>query len=103
MRVVSRRKNFLPTLVLTIIFWGALGWLFYSFPPTNNLLFLAFYFLVFGTVFLTTALASANSKVGFFCAAFVVSVLLFRYHQIGNLLNLALLGGIFLALGFYFR
>jgi hypothetical protein len=98
-----QRKNFLPTLVLALVFWGSWGWLIYAFPPNNSELQIIFYFLLFGAVFLTTALIFASSKLGLFFASFIILALLFRYFQIGNLLNIFLLGGIFLALIFYFR
>jgi len=98
-----QRKNFLPTLVLATLFWGLWGWLVWSFPPTNNLLLITFYLLLFTTVFLTSALIFANSKFGFLTACFVVLVLIFRYFQIGNILNILLLAGIFISLGFYLK
>lgn len=97
-----RRKNFLPTLLLAILSWSLWGWFIYSFAPTSNFLLFTFYSLLFGAVFLTSALIFANSRLGSLTALFVVLVLLFRYLQLGNLLNLLLLVGIFLSLGFYF-
>lgn len=97
-----RRKNFFPTFVLAILFW--LGWIFVLFkiPPEPNLSFLAFFLFLFLAVFLASALLFANSKQGFVAASFVIFVLLFRYYQIGNLLNLFLLLTIFIALEFFF-
>lgn len=100
---LKRRKNFLPTLVIALSFWGAWFWLIFSFPPSSNLLLTTFYLLLFAAIFLTSALIFANSKLGFLTACFVITALLFRLYQIGNPLNLLLLLGIFLSLVFYFR
>ncbi|MGB9706597.1 MAG: hypothetical protein ACPLXP_00780 [Microgenomates group bacterium] len=97
-----KRKNFLPTLVLAILFWVAWSWFVFSYPPANNFLLFTFYFLLFLATFLTAALIFANSRRGFFLAAFLILFLLFRYYQIANLLNLFLLAGIFISLEVYF-
>jgi len=96
-----KRKNFLATLLLTLLFWALWGWLVYFKAPAENFLLLAFYFLFFLAVFFTSALIFANSKRGLLLASFVTLNLLFCYYQIGNLLNIALLAGIFIILGFY--
>lgn len=93
----------MPTLILTILFWGFWGGLIFFYPPANNFLLFGFYFLLFGAIFLTTALIFANSKLGLLIALWVILTLLFRYFQISNLLNLLLLTGIFIALGLYSR
>jgi len=99
---IKRRKNFLPALILTLIFWGGLGWLVYAFPPESFWLIVSFYLLLFGAVFFTIALSFANSKVGLIGALWVLLFLLMRYFKIGNLLNLSLLTIIFLLLSVYF-
>ncbi len=98
---IKRRKNFLPALILTLIFWGGLGWLIYSFPPESFWLIISFYLLFFGAVFFTIALSFGNSKIGFTTALWAFLFLLMRYFKIGNILNLSLLTLIFLLIGFY--
>jgi len=98
---IKRRKNFLPALILTLLFWGGLGWLVYTFPPESFWLIISFYLLLFVAVFFTTALSFGNSKIGFMAAWWVLLFLLLRYFKIGNLLNLSLLTLIFSLLGFY--
>jgi hypothetical protein len=98
---IKRRKNFLPALILTLIFWGGLGWLIYNFPPESFWLIISFYLLFFGAVFFTVALSLANSKIGLITALWAFTFLLMRYFKIGNFLNLSLLTLIFLLLGFY--
>ncbi|HUV42781.1 MAG TPA: hypothetical protein VMY36_02625 [Patescibacteria group bacterium] len=98
----QRRKNFFPTLLLTILFW--LGWtlVLFKVPPENLLSILGFFSLLFATLFLTSALFFANSRRGLITALFFVLVLVFRYYQIGNLLNLIILLAIFVALELFF-
>jgi len=101
--VIKRRKNFFPTLFLAILSW--LGWFFVliKIPPESTLLLLAFFLLLFSALFLTSALFFANSTRGLVTTLFVILVLVFRYYQIGNPLNLILLLAIFVALELYFR
>lgn len=100
--MIKRRKNFFPTLVLAILSW--LGWVFVllKIPPESTFSLLAFFFLFFVALFLTSALLLANSRRGLMAALFVVFVLMFRYYQIGNPLNLLLLLAIFISLEIYF-
>jgi len=97
----KRRKNFLPTFLLAFLFWLLWGGLVYFSSPDNSLLIVGFFLLLFLAVFLTAALIFANSRLGLLAATFIVLSLLFRYFQVGNILNLTLLTGIFIALGFY--
>jgi len=96
-----RRKSFFPTLLLAILFWFGWGWLVYSTAPTNSFLLIAFFFLLFMAFFLTAALVFANSRRGFLIGVGIICFLIFRYYQIGNILNVALLLGIFLCLELY--
>jgi len=96
--VIKRRKNFLPTLFLAGLSWFGWGLILFKIPPESTFLILAFFFLIFTALFLTSALFFANSRRGLIMALFVVLALVFRYYQIGNFLNLLLLLAIFVAL-----
>lgn len=100
--MIRRRKNFFPTFLLAILFW--LGWIFILFkvPPVSFAAMFFFYLFLFLAVFLTAALILAHSRRGFLVSLLIIFVLLFRYYQIGNLLNLFLLLTIFAALEAYF-
>jgi hypothetical protein len=99
---LRRRKNFLPTLILALIFWGLLAWLIYTHPPSSNFIIIAFFILFFLALFLTSALLFANSRRGLFLALFVIIFLLFRYHHLANPLNIIILLSIFLSLEIFF-
>lgn len=97
----QRRKNFLPTLFLAILFWGFWGHIVFRVPPDSDLSIIIFCLLLFLALFLTSALITANSRLGSLIAILTLLVLIFRYYQIGNPVNLFLLAGIFAALGVY--
>lgn len=97
----KRRKNFLPALLLAIVFWGFWGRLVYFFQPESFWLIICFYLLLFAAVFFTTALSFGNSNLGLLSAFWIIIFLNFRFFKIGNILNLSLLTIIFLLLGFY--
>ncbi|MFC1727402.1 hypothetical protein ACFL0Y_02660 [Patescibacteria group bacterium] len=99
---VKRRKNFLPTLLLAIIFWVGFGWLTFSQNPSGNLIII-FFLLLFMAVFLTLALALANSRRGFLISLWLLVFLIFRYFALANLLNLVLLSGIIVGLELYLK
>lgn len=99
----QRRKNFLPTLILALIFWGLLAGLIYLFPPTADSSLIAFYLLLFLAVFLTAALILANSKLGLLTAVFIVTALIFQQFKINNFLTFGILTAVFACLGLYFR
>ena len=95
------RKNLLPAFLLAILIWIALAWLVCYREPINNLLIASFFALLFLTVFLTAALVFANTRRGLLMALVISLSLLFRYYQVGNLLNIVLLVGIFIILELY--
>lgn len=99
--MIKRRKNFLPTLFLAGLSWLGWGFILLKIPPESTFLIFAFFFLLFSALFLTSALIFANSRRGLMTALLIIFVLIFRYYQIGNLLNLLLLLAIFVALELY--
>jgi len=101
-RIKTRRKNFLPALILSLAFWGGWVYLIGWFPPKNYFFIFNFYLLLFLAVFLSASLAWANSKMGFLTAFWLILILIFRYFKIGNFLNLGLLTLIFSLLIFYY-
>ena len=98
---IKKRKNFLPTLFLAILFWITWGWLTYSFPPEGFLVFVGFLTSLFMALFLTASLLLANSRRGFLIAVGLVGFLLFAYFDLGHWLNLALFVAILVFLEIY--
>ena len=97
----KKRKNFLPTLLLAILFWLLWGGLVYFAAPTNYVLLITFSFLLFLASFLALALILANSRQGLIVALGIICFLILRYFQLGNILNLILLAGILISLNLY--
>ncbi|HUS52148.1 MAG TPA: hypothetical protein VMX77_01630 [Candidatus Bathyarchaeia archaeon] len=95
------RKNFLPTLLLAVLFWLLWGGLVYFRGPENNLLLIVFFCLLFLASFLTSALILASSRQGFIIALGIICFLTLRFFQLGNILNLILMVGILISLNLY--
>ena len=103
----KRRKNYLPTLILTIVLWVFLGLLVFEVEPklVKNILipgmYLPFFLFFFPASFLTLAIIWGNSKRGFLSAVGLAGILMLRIYKLGNLLNLILLIGVLLAIEKY--
>jgi len=101
---MHRRKNFLPTLILTLLSW--LSWLYivFYFSPKNTIKFSIFLFflLLALSLTLTFSLIFANSRRGFVLSLGIVGFLALRAANLDNYLNLILLFGIILSLELYF-
>ncbi len=102
-KIRSARKNFLPTLLVTLVLWGTIaGVVFFVSPEVSGAPFVLFLLLFLALLF-TFSLALANSRRGFLAAITITTFLIFRYFGIGNLLNLLLLAGLALAIETYFH
>ncbi len=100
---LKHRGNFLPTLLLAILFWVGWGCLVYFLPPKNGLLLFTFCLLLFAAVFLTFALIFANSRRGLLIAIALIGFLLLRYYELENILNITLLTAILICIELYHR
>ena len=105
----SKRKNFLPTLVLILVLWGLLGLLLTQVDPELGKdilvpgLYLPFFLLFFPASFLTLAVVLTNSRRGLIVASALNLFLALRLFGLGNVLNLILLAGIAVAVDRYFE
>lgn len=104
-----RRKNYLPTLLLTAVLWTLLALMLIFVEPeliANILIpgaYLPFFLLFFPAVFFTAALLWGNSRRGLLTAAGLTVFLLLRIFGLGNSLNLVLILGILIAVDRYFN
>lgn len=87
---LRRRKSFLPTLLVALLFWLIWGYVFFFVPPGRGVYF-AFFPTLFLAVFLSAALLLANSIRGFLLASAVCGLLLLQFFKLGNLLTILLL------------
>jgi len=98
----TRRKNFLPTLIITILLWFCLGALVYFIQPGIPGALVLFFVLVFFTLLFTFSIIFANTRRGILASSVTTLFALLVYFGIGNFLNLFLLLGIGLTLDVYF-
>lgn len=102
---MRRRKNFLPTLILAILFW--LSWLYIIFftSPENTTYYVphtTYFFLALSfALILTLSLIFANTRRGFLTTLGIISFLILRMLNSAHYLNLALLAGILFSVELY--
>ncbi|MEA3355254.1 MAG: hypothetical protein U9Q63_02085 [Patescibacteria group bacterium] len=100
----KRRKNYLPSLILTLVLWGFLfSMIFYIEPElVKDILikgfYLPFFLLFIPTIFLSLALILGNSKRGLLISVGLGIFLILRIYELGNVLNLLLITGIVIAI-----
>ncbi|MBI2029766.1 hypothetical protein HYT02_05085 [Candidatus Gottesmanbacteria bacterium] len=80
---ISRRKNYLPGLVLTVALWVFAVFIFLSIPPSSVLIIGIFITIFITAVFLTSSLLLGNSRNGLFIVlAILVLVILKRLDML---------------------
>lgn len=99
---ILKRKNFLPTLLLTVVLWGLLAGLIYFVDPETFGAVSLFFVLVFFCLLFTFSLIFANSRRGMVASVAVTFFLLLTYFGIGNILNAILIIAIALCIELYF-
>ncbi len=98
----KRRKNFLPTIIVTILFWLVIGYLLYFIDPENFGAVPVLFTLIFFALLFTFSIILANTRRGLLTSLGLTIFLILRYFGVGNILNLALLAGVVLAVEIYF-
>jgi hypothetical protein len=101
-RQIIKRKNFLPTLIVTILLWGILGGLIYFITPDTMGALPLFFILSFLALLFTFSLLFADSGRGFIVSLGLIVFLILRYLGIGNIINLLLIAGLVVTAEFYF-
>ena len=91
---VKLRKNFFPTLLITIVLWILLGGLIYFIDPSSFGAIPIFFVLVFLTLLFTFSILLANSLLGATYSLGLTFFVVLRYFGIGNVLNLLLISGV---------
>jgi hypothetical protein len=97
-----KRKNFFPTLLITIILWGLLGGLVYFIDPGSFGAVIFFFILVFMALLFTSSLLFASSRRGIVTTIAVTFFLLLMYLGVGNILNFILIVAIATCIEVYF-
>ena len=105
----SRRKNFLVTFILIIVFWSTFAFLIFFIEPgqIKNLIipgaYLPFFINLFLAIFFTLSVVLNNSQRGLLISLGIIAFLILRLHDFGNLLNLILIIGLIVAIDFFKR
>lgn len=99
---VLKRKNFLPTLLITILLWGLLGALVYFIDPATFAAVPLFFVLIFSCLLFTFSLLFAGGRRGLIGSIAITLFLILAYLGVGNILNLALILAIAVCIELYF-
>lgn len=99
---ILKRKNFLPTLLVTILLWGMAGALVYFIDPATFAAIPLFFILIFLIILFTFSLLFAASRRGLIAAIAVTLFLFLSYLGVGNVLNLLLIVAIAVCVELYF-
>ncbi len=99
---MRRRKNFLPTLIITILFWIATIYIILYVSPSSITIYYLL-FTIFFSLFLILSLLLANTRRSFLLAIGMTIFLFLRFLKIANLLTILLLISSLTALEIYFR
>lgn len=99
---VLKRKNFLPTLLITILLWMILGGLVYFIDPDSFAAIPLFFILAFFCLLFTFSLIFANSRRGVVATIAITFFLLLTFFGVGNILNLILIVAIAICIELYF-
>lgn len=98
-----KRKNFLPTLAVTILLWGLLSGLIYFVDPNTFLVVPLFFVLLFTSLLFTFSLIFASSRRGLIASLSLSLFLLLMYLGVGNVLNFSLIVAIAVCIELYFN
>jgi len=99
---MPKKKNYIISLVLAVIFWLVWGFVFFLIPPDSYVSHLTFFVSLFLSLFLTFALLLANSRRGLLISLLINFYLIFRYFNLNNIIYPLILLFIFLLLEIYF-
>ena len=99
---VLKRKNFLPTLLVTIILWLLLGGLVYFVDPNTFGALPAFFILLFASFLFMFSLLFASTRRGLITSLSLSLFSILLYLGVGNVLNLFLILAIAICIELYF-
>jgi hypothetical protein len=101
-KIIKSRKNFFPTLVITILLWLALGALVYFVEPDTPGVIPVFFVNAFFALLFSFSTLFENSRRGLILSLAIILFLLLRYYGIGNIINFLLLAGVAFSIELYF-
>lgn len=99
---ILKRKNFFPTLLITILLWGITGGVIYFIDPGNFGVVPLFFALIFLTLLFTFSLIFGSTRRGLVATIASVLFLFLAYLGVGNILNFVLILAIAISVELYF-
>ena len=97
-----KRKNFFPTLLITILFWVLAGGLIYFVEPDAFGAIPIFFILVFLSLLFTASTIFANTRRGLIMALGLTIFLFLKFLGVGNIINFLLITGLGITIEIYF-
>ncbi len=96
-----KRKNFLPTLLITVLLWVILTGIIYFVDPGTILAIPLFFILLFLTILFTFSLLFGGQRRGLISAISLTFFLFLAYLGVGNILNFLLIAAIAICIELY--
>lgn len=93
-QMILKRKNFLPSLIITFLLLITLVSIVYFTDPGSSLFVFLFFVNSFVFLFFLFSLIFASSRRGLIVSTCLTMFVVFRYFGIGNILNAALIAGL---------
>jgi hypothetical protein len=100
---VLKRKNFLPTLLITALLWIIIAGLIYFVDPFTFGAIPLFFLISFLTLLFTSSLIFADRRRGFITALSLTFFGLLLYLGVGNIINFLLIVAIAVTIELYFN
>ena len=99
---INRRKNFLPTFIISLLLFILLCLEIYFVPPDSFLAIFLFFLLLFFLLLFFFSILFSSKREGFLISLSACFFALLRYFGIGNILNFLLITAIAIAFEVYF-
>ena len=99
---VKRRKNYLPTLILTITLLLVTTCFIYFIDPSIRFAVPLFFILLFSSLLFLFSVIMGNSRRGLITSSGISFFLILRYLGVGNILNLLIIIGLCIVTEYYF-
>lgn len=97
------RKNFFPTVIVTLFFWLVTFIIIYFIEPNVFGIIPIFFVVLFLSLLFSFATIFANTRKGMLISLSLIVFLFLRYLGIGNILNAILIVGITITTEIYFN
>jgi hypothetical protein len=96
------RKNYLPTAIVTLLFWTALGFWVWQISPEGRVEIVIFFILAFGALWFPLSIIFTNARRGLMVTIGVLGSLAMKPLGMFSYLSLAAWWGIMAVLEYWF-